>query len=86
MSLLQTHAAAVMPAPNTVLLSASGAALHCRLRALLVQKAVLRASSGAQTCWVEPWKQDGNGTSSGIDEDWMLQVIHLLRGLCFQAF
>lgn len=86
MSLLQTHAAAVMPAPNTVLLSASSAALHCRLRALLVQKAVLRASSGAQTCWVEPWKQDGNGTSSGIDEDWMLLVIHLLRGLCFQAF
>lgn len=85
MSLLQTHAAAVMPAPNTVL-SASGAALHCRLRALLVQKAVLRASSGAQTCWVGPWKRDGNGTSSGTDEDWMLLFIHLLRGLCFQAF
>lgn len=85
MSLLQTHAAAVMPAPNTVL-SVSGAALHCRLRALLVQKAVLRASSGAQTCWVGPWKRDGNGTSSGTDEDWMLLFIHLLRGLCFQAF
>lgn len=37
--LLRTHAAAVIPAPNTVQLE-SGTALHCRLRALLVQKAV----------------------------------------------
>lgn len=35
------HAAAVVPAPNTVQLE-SGAALHCRLRALLLQKAVYR--------------------------------------------